>query len=553
MRISYRHLKRYREIAYVLIKYGFSFIVEKLNIEGIAYKIPIFDTTENIKNMSTGERLTFALEELGPTYIKIGQILSTRKDLLDQDIIDELSKLRDDTGKFPTGIALEIFEEEIGQGVKQVFSHFNEEPIAAASIGQVYEATLNTGEEVIIKVQRPNIENTIKSDLEILKTIAVTLKDLKKDFKIDLVEIIEEFETQLLRELDYTFEAISATKFRKMFKDSDEVYIPEVYLEWCTKKVLVMEKVKGIKLSDIEKIKSLGWDAKNIANIGVRSFFVQILSDGFFHADPHPGNIFIIGKNKISYIDFGMIGIIDNKTLKMLNEISLAVVDKNVDKIIYLLLEMDALSSESNISGFRQDLLYLIHYYYDVPLEKISATEILNEVFRFFRKYNVVLPNQLIILAKTVITLEGTARLLNPKFSLDSLSKEFLKHYYKHKLKLKDLITDSRQNIEEVVLDLKSIPKQLKTILRNIERNNIKLNIEDVKMTKLESVIVELTSQMSLTLVLAAIIIGSSLILASPNIEKNIWIKYTAMSGFFISFLIGLFLVIRSIRSKYKD
>lgn len=553
MRISYRHLKRYREIAYVLIKYGFSFIVEKLNIEGIAYKIPIFDTTENIKNMSTGERLTFALEELGPTYIKIGQILSTRKDLLDQDIIDELSKLRDDTGKFPTGIALEIFEEEIGQGVKQVFSHFNEEPIAAASIGQVYEATLNTGEEVIIKVQRPNIENTIKSDLEILKTIAVTLKDLKKDFKIDLVEIIEEFETQLLRELDYTFEAISATKFRKMFKDSDEVYIPEVYLEWCTKKVLVMEKVKGIKLSDIEKIKSLGWDAKNIANIGVRSFFVQILSDGFFHADPHPGNIFVIGKNKISYIDFGMIGIIDNKTLKMLNEISLAVVDKNVDKIIYLLLEMDALSSESNISGFRQDLLYLIHYYYDVPLEKISATEILNEVFRFFRKYNVVLPNQLIILAKTVITLEGTARLLNPKFSLDSLSKEFLKHYYKHKLKLKDLITDSRQNIEEVVLDLKSIPKQLKTILRNIERNNIKLNIEDVKMTKLESVIVELTSQMSLTLVLAAIIIGSSLILASPNIEKNIWIKYTAMSGFFISFLIGLFLVIRSIRSKYKD
>ena len=553
MRISYRHLKRYREIAYVLIKYGFSFIVEKLNIEGIAYKIPIFDTTENIKNMSTGERLTFALEELGPTYIKIGQILSTRKDLLDQDIIDELSKLRDDTGKFPTGIALEIFEEEIGQGVKQVFSHFNEEPIAAASIGQVYEATLNTGEEVIIKVQRPNIENTIKSDLEILKTIAVTLKDLKKDFKIDLVEIIEEFETQLLRELDYTFEAISATKFRKMFKDSDEVYIPEVYLEWCTKKVLVMEKVKGIKLSDIEKIKSLGWDAKNIANIGVRSFFVQILSDGFFHADPHPGNIFVIGKNKISYIDFGMIGIIDNKTLKMLNEISLAVVDKNVDKIIYLLLEMDALSSESNISGFRQDLLYLIHYYYDVPLEKISATEILNEVFRFFRKYNVVLPNQLIILSKTVITLEGTARLLNPKFSLDSLSKEFLKHYYKHKLKLKDLITDSRQNIEEVVLDLKSIPKQLKTILRNIERNNIKLNIEDVKMTKLESVIVELTSQMSLTLVLAAIIIGSSLILASPNIEKNIWIKYTAMSGFFISFLIGLFLVIRSIRSKYKD
>lgn len=553
MKISYRHLKRYREIGYVLIKYGFSFIVEKLNIEGIAYKIPVFDTSEEIKNMSTGARFRGALEELGPTYIKIGQILSTRKDLFDQDIIDELSKLRDDIGKFDTSKAIEIFEEELGKGIHDVFESFNEEPIAAASIGQVYEAKLKSGEEVIMKVQRPNIEKTIKSDLEILKTIAVTLKDLKKDFDIDLLEIIEELETQLLRELDYSFEAISATKFKNMFKNSDDVYIPEVYMDYCTKRVLVMEKIKGIKLSDIDKIKEMGWDTTNIANIGVRSFLVQVLTDGFFHADPHPGNIFVIDKNKISYIDFGMIGIIDSKTLKVLNDVSLAVVEKNVDKIIYLLMEMDALSSDSNISGFRQDLLYLIHYYYDVPLEKISATEILNEVFRFFRKYKVTVPNQLVILAKTVITLEGTARLLNPKFSLDTLSKEFMKHYYKHKINVKGFLIDSRQNVEEILMDMKTIPRQLKLILRNVERNNIKLNIEDVKMTKLESVIVELTSQMSLSLILASIIIGSSLILASPNIENNIWIKMTAMAGFFISFLIGIFLVIKSIRSKYKD
>lgn len=552
MRISYRNLKRYREIGYVLIKYGFSFIVERLNIEGIAYKIPLFDPPEEIKNMTTGERMKRVLEELGPTYIKIGQILSTRKDLLDQDIIDEISKLRDDVEKFDSNIAIDIFKEEVGLSIEEIFLEFKEEPIAAASIGQVYEGVLKTGEEVIVKIQRPNIEKIIKSDLEILRTIANTLKDLKKDFNLDLVQMIEEFQTQLMRELDYTFEAINATKFSRIFKNSDEVYIPKVYSEYNTKKILVMEKVNGTKLSDVEKIRRLGYNTKTIVEIGVRSFFTQVLSHGFFHADPHPGNIFVVAKNKIAYIDFGMIGIIDNKTLNQLNEIALAGVEKNVDKIIYLLIEMDALNGEADIKGLRQDLLYLIHYYYDISIEKINVTDILNELFRFFRQYKIVMPAQFVTLAKTVITLEGTSRTLNTDFSFGSMGKEFMKHHYKSKFNPKNVVLSSRQNVEEILLDIKTIPKQLKAILKNIERNNIKMQIEDVKMTRLENCIVELTSQISLSLVLASIIVGSSLIIASPNIENNIWIKFTAIAGFFISFIIGLCLVIRSIRSKYK-
>lgn len=212
--------------------------------------------------MTTGERMKRVLEELGPTYIKIGQILSTRKDLLDQDIIDEISKLRDDVEKFDSNIAIDIFKEEVGLSIEEIFLEFKEEPIAAASIGQVYEGVLKTGEEVIVKIQRPNIEKIIKSDLEILRTIANTLKDLKKDFNLDLVQMIEEFQTQLMRELDYTFEAINATKFSRIFKNSDEVYIPKVYSEYNTKKILVMEKVNGTKLSDVEKIRRLGYNTK---------------------------------------------------------------------------------------------------------------------------------------------------------------------------------------------------------------------------------------------------------------------------------------------------
>lgn len=552
MRIGYKNLKRYKEIVYVLIKYGFSFVVEKLNMEGVAYKIPITNPPEEIKNMSTGEKIRRAIEELGPTYIKLGQILSTRKDLLDQDIIDELSKLRDNVEEFDTELAKSIFKTEIGLDIDKVFKNFNDKPIGAASIGQVYEASLDSGEEVIIKIQRPNIESIIKSDLEILKSMAIALKDFKKDIDIDLVQIVEEFQTQLMRELDYNFEALNAIKFRKIFDKSDDVYIPEIYEKYTTKRILVMEKIIGVKLSDVDKIKKLGWDTKAISEIGVRSLLKQVFEHGFFHADPHPGNIFILSQKTISYIDFGMIGIVDKKSLNLLNEIAIALVEKNVDRIIYILMEMDVVNTEVDMSGIRQDLLYLIHYYYDVPLEKISITDILNEVFRFLRKYKISIPAQLLTLAKTIITLEGTGRELNPDFSLSSMGHEFMKYYYVNKFNPQRVFMSSKHIAEEMLLDIKTIPKQMRVILRNIEKNNIKMQIEDVKFVSLEEKITDLTTQISLSLVLASIVVGSSLIIASPNINNNVWIRLTAFSGFFISFIIGLLLVIKIIRSQYR-
>lgn len=552
MKISYKNLKRYKEIVNILIKYGFTYIVEKLNIEGIAYKIPITTPPMEIQNMSTGEKIRRAIEELGPTYIKIGQILSTRKDLLDQDIIDELSKLRDNVEVYDTDIAKEIFKQELGCDIYDVFINFDENPIAAASIGQVYQASFKSGEEVIIKIQRPNIEETIKSDLEILKTISISLKDLNKDIDIDLFSVVEEFQNQLLRELDYNFEAINAIKFGKMFKDTDEVYIPKIYNEYSTKRVLVMEKIVGIKLNDINAITNLGWDTKKISDIGIRSLFKQIFEYGFFHADPHPGNIFVIDQNTISYIDFGMIGIIDRKTLNSLDEIAISVVEKNIDKIIYILTEMNSISTDIDLRGLRQDLLYLIHYYYDAPIERINIGDILNEVFRFLRNYKVNIPSQLSILAKTIITLEGTARQLNPEFSVESIGNEFMKHYYLNKVNVERILLDSKNNIEELLLDVKTIPKQMKGILRNIEKNNVKITIEEVKLTTLERIINDMATQLSLSLVLASMVVGSSLIISSPNSSGNNWITILAGFGFFLSFLVGILLVIKILRSKYK-
>lgn len=552
MRISYKNLKRYKEIAHILIKYGFSFIVEKLNIEDVAYKIPITNPSEDIKSMSTATKIRCVIEELGPTYIKFGQLLSTRKDLFDQDIIDELSKLRDSIEPFDTDIAKDIFKKETGLNINDIFKEFNETPIGAASIGQVYEGKLKNNEDVIVKIQRPNIEEIIKSDIEILRAIALTLKDLYKNIDIDLNKVIEEFHAQLMRELDYNFEAMNAIKFKNMFKDSKEVYIPSIYNQYSTKRVLIMEKIIGIKLSDTSKIKELGWDTKKISEIGVRSLFKQVFEYGFFHADPHPGNIFVVSSNCISYIDFGMIGIIDSKTLNFLNHMAIAISKKNVERVIHLLIDMNILNSDIDTNSFRQDLLYLMHYYYDVPIEKLSISNILNEMFRFLRKYKVCIPSQLSILLKTIITLEGTARSLNSEFSISSVAEEFIKYYYINKLSIEKILLRAKDNTEEMIFDIKTIPKQLKAILRNLENNNFKIHMEDIKFTNLERCITDLATKLSLSLVLAAMVVGSSLIISSQNINQNIWIKMMAISGFFISFIIGILLVIKIFRSQYR-
>ena len=551
MKISYRHLKRYKEIARILLKYGFSVVVEKLNIEGIAYKIPITNPPADIKNMTIGERIRKVCEELGPTYVKLGQILSTRKDLFDQNIINELIKLRDNVEVFDTQVAINILTEELNQPLEKVFEEFNQTPIAAASLGQVYEAKLKTGETVIVKIQRPNVEEIIKSDIEILKSISTSLVDLKKDLNIDIESIIEDFEAKILRELDYNFESINAIKFQNVFSKTNEVYIPKVFMEYTTKKVLVMEKIVGVKLSNINKIKQLGWNTKKISEIGIKSLFKQIFEYGFFHADPHPGNIFVINENCIAYIDFGMMGIIDRKMLNLLNSIALAAIDKNIDRVIYLLMELDVISYDTNIGGLQQDLLYLMHYYYDAPIEKLSLGDIINEVFRFCRTYKIVLPSQLVILAKSLITLEGTARDLDPKFSMTSAGKSFIKYYYLNRLKPENLIKESKYSVQETIADARIIPKQLKSILRNIEKNNIKIHIEDVKFSKLEKIITDLATQLSLSLVLAALLVGSSLIISSPNVNNSIWVRTLAFLGFVVSFLVGILLVIKIIRSQY--
>ena len=537
MRISYKYLGRYKEIAGVLIKYGFGFIVDRLNKDSISAKVVGHGPSIKSKSMTTAQRLKCALEELGPTYIKIGQILSTRKDIFDDEIIGELSKLRDDVEMFDNDIAMAILEEELGCHKDQVFSYISQDPIAAASIGQVYEARLLDGRKVVIKIQRPGIESTIKADISILKNIGSSLNSIKKDFNLDVEELIKEMEIQLLRELDYKFESVNGVKLGKIFKNSSEIFIPEIFSDYTSKKILVMEKVEGICLSELDQYNLDDQEKKRIVDIGVRSFFRQAMTCGFFHADPHPGNMYIL----------------EDKTLGFLNQLIIASTNKNIDKIVRVLTDMDAMSVDINTEALRRDLLYLIHYYYDIPFDRLSITDILDEVFRFMRNHKIKLPSQLIILGKTVITLEGTSRGMYKDFSVESIANSYLKYYREEKVDLKRNLLRFKSNMDEYYYEWITVPGQIKTILSILEKNNMKLEIGELKSPSLDNSIKKFTTQMSMSIMLAACIVGSSLILASSNIQNSVMIRYVSIMGFMISFVIGITLVFLIFRNNYHD
>ncbi len=551
MRVSYKYLGRYREIATVLIKYGFGFIVDKLNKESVAGNVTTHGPGSSVKKMTTGQRLRFAFEELGPTYIKIGQIISTRKDLFDDDIISELSKLRDDVEQFDDYIAMDLLDKELGVSRKEVFSYISESPIAAASIGQVYSARLKDGTDVVIKIQRPNIESTIKADIEILKRLSSNLEFLKKEWNVDIYDLISEMEMQLVRELDYKFEEVNGKKLRNIFKDSKEVFIPRIYDEYTTKRLLVMEKVNGLCLSDISSHKLSDDKKKKIVDIGVRSFFRQVMTCGFFHADPHPGNIFVMDDMRLAYIDFGMVGLIDDKTLGQLNQLILAATDKNVDKIIRILADMDAISKSSNDEGLKRDLLYLVHYYFDIPFDRLRISEVLDEAFRFMRNHRVSLPPQLVILGKTMITLEGTSRGLYKEFSAETIASSYIRYYKHEKLDIRRNINNLKSGFDEYYFDLVSVPGQLKNIISILEKNELKLDIGEMRSPKIEENIRKFTTQVSMAIMLTACIVGSSLILASENIQKSRAIKFVGICGFILSFIIGLALVFLIFKNNY--
>jgi ubiquinone biosynthesis protein len=541
----FTHIPRYREVANVFVKHGFGFIVDRIS-PGVIKKAR--RKKQGINGLSAARQLRAALEELGPTYIKLGQLLSTRPDLLSADFIKELEKLQNEVPSLSYEVIRSVCINE-GIDIDKDFKSFNPIPIAAASIAQVHVAELNDGQKVAVKIQRPGIHQQIITDLEILMEIACVLERKTEWGQLYRIsEIVDELRKAILDEIDFSKEARNADVFYRNFCHEKHIVIPKVFWEYSTRRVLTLEYLEGIKISDPVGLKRAGYDSIKIATNLIDALFKQVYKYGFFHADPHPGNIAVKDGEKIVFYDFGQVGVIDQVTREKAMNLLIGMIKYDVNAVTIALLDIGIGLKLINQAEFRRDVSRLQHKYYGLPLSKINIGEALAELIELSLKYHIRIPAELALLAKMLMTVENMVSQLDPQLSIVDIAEPYGRKIIKQKYSVPSI----KQSIRNILFDYSTIagtlPQDVKNILRMVETGEIKLQIEHSNLNKLVSRIDILSNRLAIAIIIASIIIGTSLVVEESN--NNIINRFPIVeAGFIIALLLGLGLIYSIIKS----
>ncbi len=550
---TYRHVNRYRQILTVLFKYGFGDMIDQLNVGQyleIGMQMISRKRRERVDKLTRSERIRMVLEELGPTFVKLGQILSTRPDLVPVELIDELSKLQDEVPPFPVSRVREIIKTEIKGPIENIFQRFDEVPLAAASIGQVHRARLKSGEEVIVKVQRPDIIKTIEVDLEILLHLASLMERHVEGWEIHRpTRIVEEFSRTLEKEIDYTIETSNAERFARQFISNSTVYVPRVFREVSTKQVLTMEYVDGIKASEIDKLDEDGFDRKIIASRGAELILEQVFEYGFFHADPHPGNIFILPDNVICYLDFGMMGRVDRRAREDFADIVYAYVSRDESKIVDALLRVVEWDIDPDRRALERDVGDFVESYLYKPLKELRIEDILKQVLELITHHKLLLPPDIFLMVKALAQVEGLGLVLDPDFDMTEKAEPFIKRLKLKRLSPKRVMGDFLDSGGELIQLLKEIPGELRDITKQLRQGKVNIGFEH---RGLEDFVFEMdrsSNRIAFALVVASLIIGSSLIIMSDLGPFLFGFPILGLAGFSMAGILGIWLLISILRS----
>ncbi|MBE6488806.1 MAG: AarF/ABC1/UbiB kinase family protein [Methanosphaera stadtmanae] len=493
-----------------------------------------------------------AMEELGPAFIKLGQLLASRPDMIGQDIADDLKKLRDNTPTTPFDQMRDVLETELGRPLEEIYSEFNEEPLGSASIGQVYKATLKeTGQEVAVKIQKPNIYNIIDADVKILNNLAGKAdKYITKSRTYNLPAIMKEFERSIFKELNYMEEVTNIQKITNNFKEDETISIPQAFKEYSTSKVITMELVDGYEIAELFDKQIEGIDNKEIAKIAVQSYLKQILLDGFFHADPHPGNMFVTNDGKVSYIDWGMVGIISEDFRGNLAQLILILLSGNSKKLIKQLIYMKIITPEQNTPEFQEDIEDLLNKYLGVDLDQMEG--IFTNLMNVMIKHNIVLPREFVMIGRGFILLEDTGSRLDPSFNLTTELEKFAKKMISEKFSTGNLLSGGLNYIVEIEHLLKDLPDKLNSTLNKLDEGNLEVNLKHNGLDDLKNMI-------SLSLILAALIVGTALVLAATIVASSLfktttglpigYVYIISLAGFVISIILGIYIVFKYLRN----
>ena len=547
-----RDLGRLHDISSILIRYGFGDIVRRLGMAGAlehAGKALHWKQASELAQLEPPARVRRVLEEMGPTFIKLGQILATRVDLFSPEWIAEFEKLQSHA---PVVAFEEIYQqmaEDLGCAPEEVFVDLNSEPLAAASIAQVHQARLDDGTEVIVKVRRPGIRPIIEADLRLLARLAEIAEAEAPDLqRLKPREVVRQFTLSLRRELDLATECRHAERIARNFSQHPEIVIPKVYWPWCSERMNVQEYIKGIPGSDLEAVKQAGLDTKILARHGSQAVLKMILEDGFFHADPHQGNIFYLEENRIVFIDFGMVGRLPEHRRNQVVNLLQGLVKQDAQDVIEVLLgwageaqfDVDALTLE--IEGF-------VDHYHGVPLKDINLSAMLTELTTLLREHAINLPPDLALLIKTFVTLEGLGRQLDPDFDMVGEAAPFLERAMLARYSPEALAKRGWQTVVETVELATGLPQDLRQLMRAVRSGKFQLQVDVTRMKTFGNQLDRAASRVAAGIVTAALIVGSSIVMTTKGGPTLFGLPLFGFFGFLGSVVGGVWLLVSIWRS----
>ncbi|MCW5205674.1 AarF/ABC1/UbiB kinase family protein [Desulfobulbus sp. F5] len=559
---TFRHLSRYQQILRVLFRYGFSDLAEHLHLD--QYGLQMFSRNkpgdqeqEQIFRHSRPARLRMVLEELGPTFIKLGQLLSVRPDIVPPDYLKELTKLQDNVPPFTYEEVRQIFQEDLGKEPTEIFTSFSTEPVAAASISQVHHAQIvmrdpdgiERERKVVVKVQRPRLEKIIAIDLEILARIAQLMEDHLEEVQGHRpTAIVHEFARSLSREIDFTIELTNIQHFARQFAGCPEIYVPEAFPVLSSDRILVMEQIDGIKASNVERLRAAGYDLTLLAERGARLVMEQVFTHGFFHADPHPGNIFFLPGNVVCFIDFGQMGRLLFKDRESFIELVGSIVSGDESKVTSALLKMTVQQGEFDRDALSLDISDFMSRYLHLSIGDLEIGKIHWELLRLFSRHHMFLKPSLYLMLKSLGTAEGVGLMLDPQIEMLSLAKPFIKKIKLERVSPRRLAQEAAETSRQYLSLLRDLPAETRSVLAMLRQGKVRLELEHHGLRPLERSLNQASNRISYAIVLAALIIGSSLVVLSGIKPKWHDIPIIGVVGFLLAGFMGFGLLISILR-----
>ena len=548
---TYRHLQRYRDVTTVLLKHEFGDLVDKL---GLKKYLPLLrrrkERTRGVAaHLSRYERLRLAFEELGPTFVKLGQLLSTRYDILPLELINEFEKLQDTVPPFNGDIAQSIVEEELGCPMTQSFRTFNTRPLASASIAQVHEAVTVDGERVVLKIRRPNIRSVIETDLEIMSDLARLLERMVEWAAVfEPVRVVQEFARVIHRELDLTIEAGNIERFQRLFEEDDAIVVPRIYRSLSSRRVLTMEYIEGTKISRIDTLPPGEVDCKVVASRGAKSIMQQVFLFGFFHGDPHPGNIMVLSDNRLCFLDYGIMGILPARRQEDLGSLIHGLVQRDEQATTAAIFRLSGYRRYENTELIEGEVAHFIQDHLFRPLRDVRIGPLMNELAHLLITYEIRFPSEFFLLTKAVTTIEGIGRQLYPDFNAVEFARPFATELVKERTSVRSFLKGASTSALELRSLLQELPSASREIMTLIRRGEAKLNFEHRGLEGLIASNDQISNRLVFAIVLASMVVGSSLMTLSGIPPTWFEIPIIGLAGFLVSGLMAFWLLVSIIR-----